>query len=205
MENTAGKRLAVDPNKGKKRVALIITAVVAVIFAAYLGLCAYVGGDTLMPKSFALGVDLSGMTREQAEAAVTDRLIQMSDGKQLILVEPGTGSRVELDATGLVAQATLEGDVGVRSFLSRGAVYLGRMLSGHIFCKRQGILIVINHVITQAYIVFHRRQHVKTEALPSVMHGDHDSRMYFLHYFFRLSCVNRIVSSYGDHKEIQIF
>lgn len=129
MENEAGKRLAADPNKGKKIAALIAVGVIVILLAAYLVLCAMVGGDTLPPNSRAVGVDLSGMTRSQAEEAISDRLTQMTKGKKLALYEPGSGVRVELDVTGLVAQGTLETGVGGNSFLARGASYLGGLLS----------------------------------------------------------------------------
>ena len=61
-----GQQMEKKPG-GSKKVLIIAGAAVAVVLAAYLGLCAWVGGSgKIMPNVSVLGVDVSGMTAQEA-------------------------------------------------------------------------------------------------------------------------------------------
>ena len=50
-------------------------AILAVLLAAYLGLCGWVSAsDTILPNVTAAGLDLSGMTQAEAEQAINENL-----------------------------------------------------------------------------------------------------------------------------------
>ena len=50
-------------------------AILAVLLAAYLGLCGWVSAsDTILPDVTAAGLDLSGMTQAEAEQAINENL-----------------------------------------------------------------------------------------------------------------------------------
>lgn len=76
-----GRRLEEKDKKGlspKGKVAVVcVAAVVGLLAAGYLGLCALASGDKALPGTYMGGVDLGGMTAAQAETALakvaTDR------------------------------------------------------------------------------------------------------------------------------------
>lgn len=50
-------------------------AILAVLLAAYLGLCGWVSAsDIILPNVTAAGLDLSGMTQAEAEQAINENL-----------------------------------------------------------------------------------------------------------------------------------
>ncbi|NCB63154.1 MAG: hypothetical protein EOM52_05985 [Clostridia bacterium] len=72
-ENKPGKRLAPGEGmtKDKKRVVIICCAAVLALVMVYLALCAYVSAaGTILPRVSYQGVDLGGMTGDQAAAAL---------------------------------------------------------------------------------------------------------------------------------------
>ena len=80
-----GQRVEKKPNGGKK-IWIIAGAAAGVVLASYLGLCAWVGSmDTIFPNVSVLGVDVSGMTQDQAQAAVEEALEQNGENIQLSL------------------------------------------------------------------------------------------------------------------------
>lgn len=110
-------------------------AAAAVVLAGYLGLCAWAyGQDTAMPNVSAAGVDVSGMTAQQAEQAVEAEL--STEGMTMSrAVELRCGEYVgylgsesfRVDAAS-VAQAAVER--GRENFLTAGGSYLAHLLGG---------------------------------------------------------------------------
>lgn len=105
-------------------------AILAVLLAAYLGLCGWVSAsDTILPNVTAAGLDLSGMTQVEAEQAINENLSvaqQAGSGWAVGLSCDGyigtlDGSSFQVDAASL-AQASLS--VGRGSFFTGGAQYL---------------------------------------------------------------------------------
>ena len=105
-------------------------AILAVLLAAYLGLCGWVSAsDTILPNVTAAGLDLSGMTQAEAEQAINENLSvaqQAGSGWAVDLSCDGyigtlDGSSFQVDAASL-AQASLS--VGRGSFFTGGAQYL---------------------------------------------------------------------------------
>lgn len=123
-----GKRTA--PGGKGKLPAVIGGGVVAVLLAGYLGLCAAAGGgDTLPAKTSAAGVDLSGLTTQQAMDKITEAI--SAQGRQITFREPTSGAQVVFDATGGMEAVPIEGESGPSvPFLARGARLLSRLISG---------------------------------------------------------------------------
>ena len=105
-------------------------AILAVLLAAYLGLCGWVSAsDTILPDVTAAGLDLSGMTQAEAEQAINENLSvaqQAGSGWAVGLSCDGyigtlDGSSFQVDVASL-AQASLS--VGRGSFFTGGAQYL---------------------------------------------------------------------------------
>ena len=114
-------------------------AILAVLLAAYLGLCGWVSAsDTILPNVTAAGLDLSGMTQAEAEQAINENLSvaqQAGSGWAVGLSCDGyigtlDGSFFQVDAASL-AQASLS--VGRGSFFTGGAQYLRHLLKKHYF------------------------------------------------------------------------
>ena len=73
-ENTAGRRVqsAGRFSLGAKIAIIASVAVAALLVGGYLGLSAYVsGGSAILPNVTAAGVELGGLTQEQAQAKLT--------------------------------------------------------------------------------------------------------------------------------------
>ena len=105
-------------------------AILAVLLAAYLGLCGWVSAsDIILPNVTAAGLDLSGMTQAEAGQAINENLSvaqQAGSGWAVDLSCDGyigtlDGSSFQVDAASL-AQASLS--VGRGSFFTGGAQYL---------------------------------------------------------------------------------
>lgn len=77
-QRNGGKRLS--GGAGKKPL-IIIGILVAVLAAAYLGLCAYAASlDVFFPNTTINGVDVAGMTVQQAGEELGSTLPQRDDG-----------------------------------------------------------------------------------------------------------------------------
>ena len=76
-----GERVMKAPENGKKKMWLIVTGVVlGALLAAYLGLCAWVGTmDRIFPNTTIAGLDVSGMTVEQARKALDQAMAEHGD------------------------------------------------------------------------------------------------------------------------------
>ena len=98
-------------------------AILAVLLAAYLGLCGWVSAsDTILPNVTAAGLDLSGMTQAEAEQAINENLSGWAVGLSCDgYIGTLDGSSFQVDAASL-AQASLS--VGRGSFFTGGAQYL---------------------------------------------------------------------------------
>ena len=81
-----GQRVEKKPGGGAKKIWIIAGAAVGILLCAYLGLCAWVGSsDKIFPNVSVLGVDVSGMTQSQAQAAVEEALEQEGDQISVVL------------------------------------------------------------------------------------------------------------------------
>ena len=114
-----------------KKIWMISGAAAAVLLGGYLGLCAWVSGsDRILPNVSVAGLDVSGMTAAEAEAALSGAMAE--HGSQIIgavsyedqlwsitAEEMGYGWRFAAESAGAV---------GRENFLTGGAVYLGQLL-----------------------------------------------------------------------------
>lgn len=75
---------------GPKKWIIAVAAVVVVLLLAYLGLCAWVGqSGTVLPNTTADGVELGGLTREEARDRLEQTLNSREDGFQVSLTVSG--------------------------------------------------------------------------------------------------------------------
>ena len=79
MQTQPGKRLNEESKKSGKGPLLIAGIVLAVLLAAYAGLCAYAGSlDTFYPNRHINGIDVGGLTVEQAQQRLERQLLQQA-------------------------------------------------------------------------------------------------------------------------------
>lgn len=118
---------------GFRKGPVIAGIVVAVLIAAYLGLCAWVGASNrVMPHVSAAGVDLSGMTAEQASAAM-EQAVEEYGHSATVTLRYGTWSGTLSCAqfrTGADTGADAALRVGREHFLTQGFQYLRHLLGG---------------------------------------------------------------------------
>lgn len=133
-----GRRL--DPNHkgGKwKLPALIAAIVVAVLLAAYLGLCAYAGGERILPGVSVGAVDVGGMSAQEARSAL-ENAARAEYGALVIPLRVGEHTvefsaeeaKVSLDVPTAVTAAQ---GAGKEQFFARG----WNLLAGLCGTKRQ--------------------------------------------------------------------
>ena len=96
VENKGGKRLAAGSGKrqaGGKRPLVITGVVLAVVIAAYVGLCAYANSlDVFYPNTFINNVDVAGLTVAQAADRLRQELPKQALDFYLPLAnQPGDG------------------------------------------------------------------------------------------------------------------
>ena len=121
-----GQRLEKKPHGRGKKIGIIAGVTVGVLLCAYLGLCAWVGSmDTIFPNVSVLGVDVSGMTGEQAQAAVSQALDQSGDQVSAVLRYGDwsgsiTASQMKEQWSDVAEPAT---HVGRGNFLTQGGLY----------------------------------------------------------------------------------
>lgn len=116
---------------GSKKGPIIAVSVVGVVLAAYLGLCAWVGAsDKIMPNVYVLGVDVSGMTEQEAQAAVDRNLDAYGDQVEATLCYGGW--RGSITAAQMKEQwadvAEPAGHIGRGNFFTQGARYLSHLM-----------------------------------------------------------------------------
>lgn len=132
-EKETGKRVAPGSAGGRKLALVIAAFAVGVLAVAYVGLCAFASGAKLWPHTSVLGVDVSGLTYAQAEEKLTAELPLKWVGKTVELYEPQSGTRLELDAEGLMEPSDLAeslthvNDRG--NFLTNGGRYVAALFS----------------------------------------------------------------------------
>lgn len=139
MEKQAGRRVAERPPKqkrsGKKLALIVLLVVVLALGAGYTGLCAAAGGGTLLPNTSIAGVDVGGMGRDAASAALEEALPGLlsgssaqflCDGKTYTV--QGDDPTVQADAAAAVDAALAEQSSG--GFFVRGWRYLSALLGG---------------------------------------------------------------------------
>ena len=127
-----GERVMKAPENGKKKMWLIVTGVVlGALLVAYLGLCAWVNGsDRILPNVSVAGLDVSGMTVEEAQTAL-DRAMEEYGGQIIGLVSyDGQLWSIAADKMGYgwSFPAEAAGAVGRENFLTGGGVYLTQLL-----------------------------------------------------------------------------
>ena len=136
VQTQPGKRLAEKTEKrGSKRPWMIAAIIAAVLVAAYLALCAYVGSlDTFYPNRHINGIDVGGLTVSEAQSALETRLpaqtiILVNEERQLqtTLTVAELGYTAESFAGDAQFWMDAERDT---PFLRRGWAYLAT-LSGH--------------------------------------------------------------------------
>ena len=124
-----GARMQKAPG-GRKRSWIVLAAVLAVLLCAYLGLCAWAGAQGVLPNVTAGGLDLSGMSEEQAALALEEAAAQAAPGLWVELRYGDwsgtlTGEDVEVDCQRAVRAAWA---VGRDSFFLQGAGWLAHRL-----------------------------------------------------------------------------
>ena len=94
VENKGGKRL----KSGGKAPLIIVGAVLAVLLAAYIGLCAYAAGrDTFQPNRRINGIDVGGLTVDQAQETLETSLLS----QEITLTDPDTGTQAVITVADL--------------------------------------------------------------------------------------------------------
>ena len=124
------KRVAAQPGQRGKIALIAAGCAAAVLLAAYLGLCAWVGGSPNILKGVSVaGVPVGGLTREQALETLEDNLGQVSSVALPLEYGPWEGeitaAAVRVDDQATVAQAW---QTGRENFLLQGASYLSHQL-----------------------------------------------------------------------------
>ena len=131
MENVhTPKRVAAQPGRRRKIALIAAGCAAAVLLAAYLGLCAWVGGSPNILKGVSVaGVPVGGLTREQALETLEDNLGQVSSVALPLEYGPWEGeitaAAVRVDDQATVAQTW---QTGRENFLLQGASYLSHQL-----------------------------------------------------------------------------
>ena len=129
--NAAGKRAA-DGGKG----GLILTGVLAVILAGYVGLCAWVNvNDAVLSNVTVAGIDVSGMSRSEAREAIAQAVSQKAEQATLKLTHGNWSTQVR--ASDLANDGYFEEELAVDAylagkdnFLTYGFQYLRHLLGG---------------------------------------------------------------------------
>ena len=131
----SGQRIEKTPKgehkKGRKG-AVLAGVAAAVVLCGYLGLCAWAGGrDAILPHVSISGLDVSGMTQDQAADALKNALAEES-GDPITLNISCEGWSGQLSAADLAVdqEATVQAalQTGEGPFLARGGQYLAHLL-----------------------------------------------------------------------------
>ena len=131
----SGQRIEKTPKgehkKGRKG-AVLAGVAAAVVLCGYLGLCAWAGGrDAILPHVSISGLDVSGMTQDQAADTLKNALAEES-GDPITLNISCEGWSGQLSAADLAVdqEATVQAamQAGEGPFLLRGGQYLAHLL-----------------------------------------------------------------------------
>ena len=131
----SGQRIEKTPkgeNKKGRKGAVLAGVAAAVVLCGYLGLCAWAGGrDAILPHVSISGLDVSGMTQDQAADALKNALAEES-GDPITLNISCEGWSGQLSAADLAVdqEATVQAamQAGEGPFLARGGQYLAHLL-----------------------------------------------------------------------------
>jgi vancomycin resistance protein YoaR len=137
-ENKPGKRIAPEGAAAKQKRAILLAGLLLLVIlaAAYLGMCAWVAqSHAILPRTWADGVDLSGLSQQQAQDRLfqqlsdryTKQAVSFSYGDGQIALVPG--SSVTVDAAGTAARAAALGREG--GFFRGGLRLLSALIKGN--------------------------------------------------------------------------
>ena len=135
LRSMSGHRIEKAPKREQKqgkKGAVLAGVIAAVLLCGYLGLCAWVGGrNVIMPHVGISGLDVSGMTRDQAADALKNALAEES-GDPITLNISCEGWSGQLSAADLAVdqEATVQAamQAGEGPFLLRGGQYLAHLM-----------------------------------------------------------------------------
>lgn len=135
LRSMSGHRIEKAPKREQKqgkKGAVLAGVIAAVLLCGYLGLCAWVGGrNVIMPHVGISGLDVSGMTRDQAADALKNALAEES-GDPITLNISCEGWSGQLSAADLAVdqEATVQAamQAGEGPFLLRGGQYLAHLI-----------------------------------------------------------------------------
>ena len=125
-----GSRVA-KKEGGSKKPWIITSAVVGVLAAAYLGLCAFaMGRDAILPNVSIAGIDVSNMTVEQAKSAVETAVEQKGKDISFALVYEDIKEAITLDQPAVDAAQSAQDawNIGHSSFFTSGPQLVSHML-----------------------------------------------------------------------------
>jgi len=125
-----GQRVEKGPG-GSKKGLIAACAAVVVLLGAYLGLCAWVGSmDTIFPNVSVAGLDVSGMTVEEAQSALTRAVDE--NGRDMIGTVVYNGWKGSITAADMDYtwdfSARMAYEAGRENFFFQGGDYLTRVL-----------------------------------------------------------------------------
>lgn len=128
-QSVAPKTEAPKQKRSHNKAGIITAAVAAVVVCAYLGLCAWVGSDQLMPNSTISGVDVSGMTWEDAQSAVNKALEEHSNEAVVTLTYDSWSGAITGDQLNMSGKINAESlaESCQTSFLARGYRYISSL------------------------------------------------------------------------------
>lgn len=118
---------------GKKTALAAIGAVAIVLLGGYAVLCTQVNEEAILPKTTVNGVDLSGMTKEEAAAALSEDFQTRRANAAVKVAVDGQDYTIQVgDTLTLDCSAVAEDITAVNrgAFLTRGAALLKNMVSG---------------------------------------------------------------------------
>lgn len=136
-ENNQGKRVA--PTPGKRKTAVIIAALVALLLLGYLGVCGYVDATgKIMPNTTASQVELGGLTRAQAAEKLRTTLSVRYDNTAVTFAydtsDGRATARVPSDWVGTDVDAVVEESYHCgreRGFLLQGLGFFQGLAGGY--------------------------------------------------------------------------
>ncbi len=128
----AGARELKQPASAKKKLYIALGAAAGAALGAYLGLCAWVGGAGMMPNLTLGGLDVAGMTVDQAQAVV-DQAVETHAAKASVTLTYGdwsgtiTGDQLQSFGQDSALHAWR---VGRKHFLTQGYEYIRHAMRG---------------------------------------------------------------------------
>lgn len=145
----AGTRELKQPVGGKKKPLIIISGIVVVLLAAYLGLCVWLGSAGIMPNLTLGGLDVSGMSIEQAQAVLDQTMEEYAGQASVTLTYGDWSGTITADQLQPFGQDSALGawHVGREHFLTRGWQYFYHLSRGDR--HRYDVCLSLNYDCTQ--------------------------------------------------------